>query len=69
MIKRNDELILALHKTAGNLSYYNAAEGDCWRQEVASRAMALSAFRKACEEAHAAGIDVNKELAGHGYLI
>lgn len=40
----NDELIIATRKAAENLSFYNAAEGNCWKQETQKRAQAQSKF-------------------------
>ena len=49
----DQQLIAATRKAAENLSYYNAAEVDCWRQEAKARQAASAQFkelRKKCED-------------------
>ena len=38
------ELLNALHESASNLSYFNAAEGDSWIAETGARAAAQKEF-------------------------
>lgn len=63
----NEELIAKLHIAAGNLSYYNAAEGSCYSQEREARGVAQAEFAKARQAAVEAGIDVASVL--RGYLV
>lgn len=64
-----DLLIEELKEAAANLSYYNAAEGDCWKQEAGGRAAANTRYQKAGKACFEAGIDPNEVLAGGGYLV
>jgi hypothetical protein len=66
---KTKNLIADLHEAANLLSYYNAAEGDCWFSERANREVCRAEFNRIREELTACGVDVDFLLEGHGYLI
>lgn len=65
----DEQLIERLKSLAANVSYYNAAEGDCYRQEAGARGEAKRKFGECKDECRGRGIDPSEQLAGGGYLI
>ena len=53
----NDELKQATHEAACNVSFYNAAEGGCWRQEGQARGKAKAKFSDLKVQCEARGLD------------
>ena len=66
-MKTIEQLIEEWEKAAGNLSYYNAAEGDNWRREGEGRRKAKSEFNSIDVECAAAGL--TRDKLPKGYLI
>lgn len=63
----DEELAEATRKAAADLSYYNAAEGECWRSERAARSNAHQRFqelKKRCEK-----YKINWNPDNIGYLV
>ena len=60
----DQELEAAVHKLAGRVSYYNAAEGN-WGSEAQARGVANAEFQAARRELAARGI----EFVNRGYLL
>lgn len=58
-----------LHSLAGNVSYHNAAEGDCYRQEAGARAETKRKFSECSDECRGRGFEPCEILAGGNYLI
>lgn len=54
------ELYEIFHKTAMELSFYNAAEGDCWYDETKSRYACQATYKEICQEYKDRGLDVPK---------
>lgn len=52
----DDELVTQTHKLASSLSYYNAAEGDSWRDEETARDKCLADFKAAIKEMRQRGL-------------
>lgn len=50
------DILNSLHEAAGNLSYFNAAEGDVYRMEAGARAAAQKAWNVLVDEALRRGI-------------
>jgi hypothetical protein len=65
----NEELIEKLKDAAGNLSYYNAAEGDDWRKEHGARQLARNALAEIHAKCTLAGIDTTEVLSKGHYLL
>jgi len=57
----NDQELLDLYvKEANNLSYYNAAEGDSYRQEASARNACRTRFQDVSKQVLARGLDLPK---------
>jgi len=68
----DDELKQATHDAACHLSYYNAAEGNSWRDETHARAKASGAFHDLKAECEERGLDWRQtDMDGKviGYLV
>ena len=63
----DDELLAAMKDAATDLSYYNAAEGDCYSAERNGRAVAQGKWDALVKEAKALGIWNSDDW--RGYLV
>jgi cytidylate kinase len=61
----NDGLAHLAHDLANRVSYYNAAEGDSYRQEAVERELAKTNFRKVVRALYDRGIKFDTK----GYLL
>ena len=61
----DNALVEKFHISAKEVSFYNAAEGDCWRNESGARSKAKRQFKIICEEMDERGI----EKPTKGYLL
>lgn len=55
-----DELYEVFHKTAMELSYFNAAEGQSWYGESEARKICQGIYKELCAEFKFRGIDLPK---------
>lgn len=53
---KNKDLLTALHEAASLLSFYNAAEGRSWEEEMDRRGVASANFYALKEEAMRRGV-------------
>lgn len=60
-----DILIARLKNAAGNLSYFNAAEGKSWADERLARAEALEDYKQAVIACELIGIDIAPIIKGY----
>ena len=68
----DDELKQATHDAAIKLSYYNAGEGQCWRQEGSARGRASGAFHALVKQCNQRCLDWRQKDDGGnviGYLV
>lgn len=56
----DDEIKELYHKTAMELSYFNAAEGQSWYAESAARSICQKVYKELCAEFKFRGIEVPK---------
>lgn len=55
----DEELAEATRKAAGHVSYYNAAEGQCWYDETNARGHAKARFFALSKECRERSLDWN----------
>lgn len=55
-----DELYEVFHKTAMELSFFNAAEGQSWYSESLKRAVCQKEYKEICQEYKDRGLDIPK---------
>lgn len=55
-----DELYEAFHKTAMQLSFHNAAEGQSWYAESEARSICQKVYKELCAEFKFRGIELPK---------
>lgn len=55
-----DELYEVFHKTAMELSFFNAAEGQSWYGEATQRNVCQAEYKEICQEYKDRGLDIPK---------
>lgn len=63
-----EQLVDQWKRLAGNMSYFNAAEGPSWSQESEARSSCGKKLKETTKELEALGVDV-EELAKGPYLL
>ena len=61
----DEELAEATRKAAADLSFYNAAEGECWRSERDARSRAYENFQSLRKQCEKYGINWNPDNIGY----
>ena len=56
----SDELYEIFHKTAMDLSYYNASEGAAWFSEANARFLVQDRYKEICQEYKDRGLKIPK---------
>ena len=56
----SDELYEVFHKTAMELSFFNAGEGDSYKAETKPRYACQATYKEICQEYKDRGLDIPK---------
>ncbi|WP_443698978.1 hypothetical protein [Pseudomonas sp.] len=56
----DEEIQVVFHNRANTLSYYSAAEGECYRMESVKRGVAQADYKEVVNEMESRGMTVDK---------